>query len=101
MTEMSAGEYYNRSYPHVDALSRRRLHGGEHHKPEKPETLVQRLGRRIHNQRVQIARIEQFHYGMNHLKTIKRLAYVSQKYRKILAENRELEARIAALGEGK
>lgn len=91
------GSYFNRTYPRIDALSKDRLSKGEHHRPTKPETIEQRLARRIHNQRVQIARIEQFHYGMNHLKTIKRFALHSQWLSKALAENRALEARVKEL----
>jgi polyhydroxyalkanoate synthesis regulator phasin len=97
MSGLKRNDYYNRTYPRIDALSKSRLAAGEIHRPDKPETPVQRLSRRIHNQRVQIARIEQFHYGMNHLATIKRMALHSQWYRKLQADHREAIARIDAL----
>ena len=42
--------YYNRTYPRIDPLAKERLSAGEQHKPEKPETLEQRLARRINRE---------------------------------------------------
>lgn len=66
----------------------------------KPETTRQKLDRRIRNQRIRLRQMETFHWGSNHLTTIKSYCSLLKRHHKLLDELRQAKAEIEQLGQG-
>lgn len=56
-----------------------------------------KLDKRIHNQRLRLRQMEGFHWGADHLRTIKRYCMLLESYRKAVADRKALEAENARL----
>ena len=65
-------------------------------KPEA-ETAIQRLSRRIHNQRARLRQMDGFHWGNCHLRTIKRYVWARQKLNEAAARIEALTAEVERL----
>lgn len=61
------------------------------------DDLIARLGRRIHNQRVRLREMEGFHWGANHLATIRSYSKLLMRCKAQSAELTALKAKVEAL----